>query len=126
MQILFDGLAPLETSLAYHRDRHAVLAGNLANVETPGYRALDVVPGEPPTAADSLNKTDVRHLDPTGSVGTSGEIIEMPGRDPRDGNAISMERELAKLDANRVRYLASSTLVSRRLALLKYTAGDGG
>jgi flagellar basal body rod protein FlgB len=42
-----------------------------------------------------------------------------------DGNAVSLERELAKIDANRVRHSASAELASRRLALLRYAAGDG-
>ena len=36
-----------------------------------------------------------------------------------------LEKELAKIDANRVRYSASTELVSRRLALLRYAASDG-
>ena len=42
-----------------------------------------------------------------------------------DGNAVSLERELAKIDANRTRYAATSELVTRRLAMLRYAAGDG-
>ena len=42
-----------------------------------------------------------------------------------DGNAVQLERELAKVDANRLRYATSSELVSRRMALLRYAAGDG-
>ena len=42
-----------------------------------------------------------------------------------DGNAVQLERELAKIDANRVRYGTSAELVSRRMALLRYAAGDG-
>ena len=32
----------LQAALTYHRDRHAVLAGNVANLDTPGYRPLDL------------------------------------------------------------------------------------
>ena len=42
-----------------------------------------------------------------------------------DGNAVDLEREMAKVAANRVRYGTSSELVSRRMALLRYTATDG-
>jgi flagellar basal body rod protein FlgB len=38
---------------------------------------------------------------------------------------VQLERELAKIDANRARYSTSAELVSRRLALLRYAAGDG-
>ncbi len=42
-----------------------------------------------------------------------------------DGNAVNLEQEMGKLDANRVRYEVSTELVSRRFAMLKYAAGDG-
>jgi len=42
-----------------------------------------------------------------------------------DGNSVSLERELAKIDANRARYATAAELVSRRLAMLRYAAGDG-
>jgi len=37
-------------------------------------------------------------------------------------NAVSLERELSKIDANRARYATSAELVSRRLAVLRYAA----
>jgi len=122
---MFEGLAALESNLDYHRDRHAVLAGNLANADTPGYQPLDLTRPEAPAALGPLVATDPRHIGASGALAGGGEIVETPGPDGHAGNAVSMERELAKLDANRVRYMAASSLVSRRLALLKYTAGDG-
>ena len=42
-----------------------------------------------------------------------------------DAPEVRLQRELSKIDANRVRYTTSSELVSRRLAVLRYAAGDG-
>ena len=39
--------------------------------------------------------------------------------------AYEPERELSKIDANRARYATAAELVSRRLAMLRYAAGDG-
>ncbi len=110
--------------MTYHRERHTVLAGNVANLDTPGYRSVDL---ERRTAADprALAVTHEGHLSPppTADVVTSfddGGALQSP-----DGNAVSLERELSKIDANRTRYATSSELVSRRLALLRYAAGDG-
>lgn len=114
----------LQQALTYHRERHTVLAGNVANLDTPGYRPVD------------LNRTtpdDGQQL----AVTAGGHIAASPGEQivtslddggalqSADGNAVSLERELAKIDANRTRYAASSELVTRRLALLRYAAGDG-
>jgi len=99
----------LESALTFHRERHTVLAGNVANLDTPGYRPLDLDRG-----ADGGVGRVVQAFD------DGGQLVGP------DGNAVSLEREMAKIDANRTRYSTSSELVSRRLALLKYAAGDGG
>jgi flagellar basal-body rod protein FlgB len=119
-----DPIAALEASLSFHRERHAVLAGNVANLDTPGYRPLDLTRRSADDPAD-LAVTDPGHV----ATQDSPEIVtsfddggQLQGP---DGNAVSLERELAKIDANRARYATAAELVSRRLALLRYAAGDG-
>jgi flagellar basal-body rod protein FlgB len=128
MQLLFEGVDRLETTMSFHRDRHQVLASNLANIETPGYRPLDLTRSEPiEGAAAPMTQTQAGHLSaPEGAPGSTKSFVESSEQPGADGNAVSLERELAKLNANRVRYTAASELVSRRLALIRYTAGDGG
>lgn len=96
--------------MTYHRERHSVLAGNVANLDTPGYRPLDLIRTTSPTGAVT---TEIARFD-------DGGALQSP-----DGNAVALERELSKIDANRTRYTTSSELVSRRIALLRYAAGDG-
>jgi flagellar basal-body rod protein FlgB len=114
----------LEQALTYHRERHTVLAGNIANLDTPGYRAVDL---ERRTAGapGALATTHQGHIDtaPTADFVTSFD--DGGALQSSDGNAVSLERELSKIDANRARYATSAELVSRRLALLRYAAGDG-
>lgn len=114
----------LQAALTYHRERHTVLAGNVANLDTPGYRPVDLTRR---TALDPapLAVTQPGHQAPlaTGEFVTSfDDGGALPGS---DGNAVSLERELSKVDANRARYATSAELVSRRLAILRYAAGDG-
>src|SRR5262245_46474048 len=117
MKTLFDAVDQLENAMSFHRERHAVLAGNIANVDTPGYRPFDLerlAPSEPLAAGLPLAQTDAGHLpaaavagDPTVHAFDAGGAAE-----GADKNAVSMDRELAKLDANRVRYTTSSELAS--------------
>jgi len=124
MGIDLNSIGQLESALTFHRERHSVLAGNLANLDTPGYRPYDLNRTEAATPAP-LAVTQPDHLasgSATSYVTTFDDGGAMQGS---DGNAVSLERELAKIDANRVRYAATSELVSRRLGMLKYAAGDG-
>jgi flagellar basal-body rod protein FlgB len=114
----------LQATLTYHRERHTVLAGNVANLDTPGFKPKDLVRA-PSGAPGELATTSSGHI----AASTGGDLIastvDTSGTQGPDGNAVSLERELAKIDANRTRYATSAELVSRRLALLRYAAGDG-
>lgn len=103
-------LDTLQAALTYHRERHTVLAGNVANLDTPGYRPLDL--SRPSPGSDGQAQV-ISSFD-------DGGAFQGP-----DGNAVSLERELAKIDANRTRYNTTAELVSRRIAMLRYAAGDG-
>lgn len=114
----------LQQALTFHRERHTVLAGNIANIDTPGYRPVDL---ERRTANDpqALETTNAAHLASPGGADFVTSFDDGGALQSWDGNAVSLERELSKIDANRVRYSTSSELVTRRLALLRYAAGDG-
>jgi len=111
---LFDSVGALQGALSFHRARQMVLAGNVANVDTPGYKPLD------------LERVGGGSTQQAGGVRDSYRVFEdSSGLQDADGNAVNLERELAKVDANRVRFNTASALVSRRIALLKYAAADG-
>lgn len=114
----------LQAAMTYHRERHTVLAGNVANLDTPGFRPKDLV-RTGTAGSNGLATTSEAHI-ATASTGDMVTAVDDGGTTQGpDGNAVSLERELAKIDANRTRYATSSELVSRRLALLRYAAGDG-
>ena len=120
----FSSVDKLQAAMTFHRERHAVLAGNVANVDTPGYRPFDLSPA----AADdpqTLAVTEPGHIGASPGQAYTKEFSDEGQLQTPDGNHVSLERELAKIDANRTRYATSAELVSRRLALLRYAAGDG-
>lgn len=125
VSIKFGSLDTMQSALTFHRERHTVLAGNIANLDTPGYKPLDLQRSTP-TEGTSLSVTTDGHIG--GANGASSVVEAFVDADQMqgpDGNAVELERELSKIDANRARYATSSELVSRRIALLRYAAGDG-
>lgn len=128
MADLFSGISTLEQSLDYHLDRQVMLTANVANVDTPGYRPVDLgflPPPLPEPGGVLLARTTPGHIDPR-----DRPALLMPYEDPaaspgNDQNAVDMDRELAKVAANTMRYETASELVARRLASLRYAAGDG-
>jgi len=126
---MFQTVDALQDAMTFHRERHTVLAGNVANVDTPGYRPMDierVSPSSEPGGVE-MARADARHMTAGGGTGGVTTTFDDAGQSASaDGNHVNLERELAKMDANRVRYETASELVSRRMALLRYAAADGG
>lgn len=123
---LFDSIARLERLLDFHLERHAVLAANVANVETPGFVAKDLRFRDALAAAESgLGATHPAHFgSAAGPAGGATEIVDDPAPEAGDRGA-TIEREMAKVSANAVRYEMAAELVRRRLALVRYAASDG-
>jgi flagellar basal-body rod protein FlgB len=116
----------LSQAITFHRERHTVLAGNIANLDTPGFRPFDLSRATS-EGAGTMATTSSGHIQTSASAQTHTiqSFDDGGAMQGADGNAVSLERELGKIDANRARYATATELVSRRLALLRYAAGDG-
>jgi flagellar basal-body rod protein FlgB len=126
MSSLYASVDRLEAAMTFHRERHGVVAGNVANVDTPGYQPMDLAQVDPAYAPGHLATTSPRHLTAPGETEAGyRSFSDASAFLSADGNGVNLERELAKVDANRIRYSTSGELVSRRLAILRYAAGDG-
>ena len=108
--------------------RSAVVASNLANVDTPGYRAMDVDFGPPPAPAGSLEvaRTEAGHLGGAPGRAAPGRIIPAPADRLRaDGSTVDVDREMTLLAALQGRYQEAAEMIRKRFALLVYAATDG-
>jgi flagellar basal-body rod protein FlgB len=83
--------------------RHKVILSNIANADTPNYRAKDVVMEE--ESASKLKITREKHINPKSGEGF--RVIEVQRRlVGNDFNNVSLEEEMAKLTQNRLAYEA--------------------
>jgi flagellar basal-body rod protein FlgB len=115
-------------SLDYHAERHNVLASNLANANTPGFRPEELLRKDEEAFGGTLAlvRTEHTHFQAAG-VPPVHETVISPDESRTgglDGNTVSIEREMSKLQANDLRYQSASKLVTRQLAMLKYAASD--
>ena len=127
MNVLFGPLAALERAADYHLRRHSLITANVANASTPGYRPQDL--GFDAVLAQrtgAMRTTHARHLPLGASDSYRFQVFEDSTVTPgQTGNTVSMDREMAKLSANSVRYRAVIEMLNRRLGLIKYAATDG-
>ena len=127
MQIFDKTMQLLEQNLDLRAARHRVIASNVANEETPGYRAKELQFLDALAAAThgksgaTLATTDVRHMGVQGQTGerVHGKLVELPSPElPLDANSVNLDMEMAKLGDNAVNYNAAATIVSMRFRQL--------
>ena len=107
--------------------RQVVAAGNLANVNTPGYRAKEVAFADALDqhlqSSGGLKATNVRHL--AGTVAHDpalGETADLPSR--RDGNNVQIDRELLNMTRASGEFSAAQTALAAKFRLVRYALAE--
>lgn len=91
--------------------RHAVIAQNMANVNTPGYVRHEVLFEEALTRALASSK------DPAIAPSVEPKIVTAPGGPTRqDGNNVDMDMEVGQLNKNSLIYKVYTQVLATRLA----------
>jgi flagellar basal-body rod protein FlgB len=132
----------LRTALSGLQMRQQTIANNIANVDTPNYKAQAVTfenalqselagpPGRRPKLITiGLDTTDSRHIPlqpqvktydarPTATASTEGSLRT-------DGNNVDVEREMTKLAETQITYSALGQVTSAKLGVLRSAIREG-
>lgn len=103
--------------------RHEVLSNNLANVNTPGYKRLDVnFEGQLQQAVDAIRRGE----DSSALAGLKPTVQTDAGVTVRaDGNSVDVDQEMAFLAENNIRYNALVQIAGKKIDGLKYVISEG-
>jgi flagellar basal-body rod protein FlgB len=126
------GISP--QALLVRADRTELLASNLANADTPNYKARDIdfratlaqVAGLSNTLP--LERTHERHL-PTeeGKLPWPPErLYRVPAQPALDGNTVDPHLEHAAFAENAMRYQSTTEFLTRKVSGLKSVLKSGG
>ena len=102
--------AELENYLSFLSKRQTVIASNIANVDTPGYRTRDLA--QPSSFGDALQDS-IRSVE----VAT--------GRTQNDGNNVDLDREARLLAENTLKFGIGSQLIKSQFKLLRLAIQEG-
>ena len=124
--IFFDALdrsiAPVVQGLSHRSRRHAAIAANVANADTPEYRAIDVTFGSHLDKARlGLRTTHPGHRSSNSGGGVSGrdQVVFSGGLTRRDGNDVDIDREMSKLARNQIEYQFLARRLSSKFGKLR-------
>ncbi len=120
-------LGVAEPALQLRARRHEMLGSNMANADTPGYRARDMdfreamrqATGDP--SAQPLRATHAQHLQPGSSSSSAGDpqaLYRVPHSPSLDGNTVETHVEKAKFAENVVDYQATIEFLKSRVQKL--------
>lgn len=118
-------------------ERQHVINSNVANAETPGYRAIGydfeeqlqaLSPGDDENVP--MKATDPRHYingmaEADGTI--NPEVYVRPTESVgQDGNTVDVDQEMAAMAENQILYNATVELINKKLGTLKYAIQNGG
>jgi flagellar basal-body rod protein FlgB len=115
----FDGL---QKSLELHFRRNEAIGSNIANAETPQYRAVDLnFAGElnraMTGAQGQVAKTNPQHLDISSSE-MAHLSPDLSGATKPDGNNVDIDVQMGRLAFNSSKYAMSATLIRKKFQFL--------
>jgi len=110
----------LKRAMDYGSANQQVISGNMANVDTPGYRQMslkfdeELLLAEKNASDTSLTRTNSRHI-----AGSSDSTIAGFSVEAKKTAGIDMDNEMAKMAKNNLLYEANTRLLSKKLLALK-------
>ncbi len=116
-----------QTALNLRAQRQEVLAANIANADTPNYKARDVEFGSALAGAlqgrvgrpIALATTSARHLNASGTATSPQLMYRNEEQSSVDGNTVNMDTERAAFAENAVQYEASLSFISGMLRTMQ-------
>lgn len=127
---LTQGLDFQSKALVLRAERQRLIASNIANVDTPGYKGRDIdfkaamsealgadrqIKPTPVEVANTTGKTHAAHLplqSRTGSLDNPSLAYTLQSQPAMDGNSVDLDRERSSFVDNSVRYEATLRFIN--------------
>jgi len=127
-------LDTLSKSMHYRQLNQNIITSNIANAETPNFKALNLdFELALQNAREGKNKmlaTNKNHYAVSGGIGKDsiGALVyENPDfSSSNDLNTVDIEKEMTRLTGNQIMFDAATKLMNKKLGLLKYAISEGG
>jgi flagellar basal-body rod protein FlgB len=123
----------LGTAINMRKLKADLITSNIANAETPGFKAKKMdfeqaLAGALRLDANSAILNEKSNIEMSGNsiAAVRPDIYENPvGATNNDGNTVDLEQEMSALSENAIAHRAATDLINRKLAQLRYVIGEG-
>lgn len=121
----------IRDKMKWHQSRQSVLASNVANADTPGYKPKDLKPlefdrfmSDHRSVSAGMTTTHKNHFNV--SAGSNGGFKSKLSSDfevTPNGNGVVLEDQMMKVAENQFDYQLATSVYTRSLGLLKIALG---
>ncbi|TVQ58332.1 MAG: FlgB family protein [Rhodobacteraceae bacterium] len=107
--------------------RHELVSKNVANADTPGFRARDLEPLDlDPTARTPMKATRPAHLGANGEARLRAVFASAPGAAGPNGNDVSVEDQIARATSALGAHERAMAVYQKTLDIVRLGLGRGG
>ena len=122
----------LSKSLNINARRHSLITGNIANMDTIGYKPMDIDFNDTLKKAMADNKEgDLFRTHPNHLQGKAGSV-DMPAKVRRDAtnrynlDSVNIDTEMTNLMENNINYRTNVEILLRKISMLRQAITEGG
>lgn len=129
-------LSALQNRMGWLSDRQKVVAENVANASTPGFKPSDLtaqdftamVQGQAPDGGNlGLSVTDAMHIEPQGLGPAHARTVISPDSETTlNGNSVVLEEQMLKMSESRMQFQAAVGFYEKSLAMIRMAAKAPG
>ena len=121
-------LSALGTRMSWLGDRQKLVAENVANASTPGFKPKDLTPqdfaamveGQSQGGGLGLTLTNAMHIAPSDMSSSGAKTITSPDSETTmDGNSVVLEEEMLKMSESRMQFEAAVGFYEKAQNLLR-------
>lgn len=114
----------LASRMSFLTERQAVVAGNIANANTPGYLAKDLVAAKSaPAGSFTMAMTNAQHIKTAGAT-SQGKLVEDARFIEHNGNSVRLDEEMIKMNDAQLNYRMMTELYTKQVGLQKMALGN--
>lgn len=116
----------IKEKMLYTSQKNSVISSNIANVNTPGFKTIELKPfkvDSPFKSSVSLKITNKNHISSTKGT-TFSTFYPDDTYIKNDGNNVDLEKELTDMQRNNIQHQEAINIYNKIISLFKMTAGS--
>lgn len=125
MNLFSNTITTLENAINYSNQKQKVIAQNIANVDTPNYKAKTVTFKDSLSSAMNANVTNSKHMSFSASNASTTVVSKSGATYNNSGNSVDMDKEMTDLATNQIYYNALIDRISGKFSSLENVIRGG-